>query len=465
MYKIDTKWSKGNIITPDGDIGQLTINKNEIKFHLQGHGDIFPCNFVGQGDHKYKIFTYGQQKSDSNGFFYKVSKAFLYNGSDYDNFSGDFIENIQSFSFEIPELTEWLKIPSVKFTCIEDETVIIHELETPIIVLKETEPKIYIKYEIKDLLKNMDNYGMTLRKTPRIFVEFTNPQDDTAIFSSIETVMRFFSLFIGRISTADDIKLDILGKDLKMWLFINHDFSINEKRNAYWARHRTAFENIREQLQQWFENWYSFTNNSSFKFLQDAYFQISSKKTWLIEDIFLTYCRFLEGYDLRVSKDEETANSLEEQLKEVLKDTSISEKLKPIFNNVGSKYKYQNVAKWISSGFLSRISLDSRIKRIDETFFCVLASNSKSIIKENSSTAYYSKIVKTRNFYSHFKPDSLNTLNINELYSTLPLMEILIISILFSEIGVDKEIVKGFLVHDEVFWPYVTHLRTPEQHN
>ncbi|MCM3240705.1 hypothetical protein M3589_23910 [Heyndrickxia oleronia] len=465
MYKVKTKWSKGNIITPDGDIGQLTINKNDIKFHLQGNGDIFPCNFVGQGDHKYKVFTNGQQNSDSSGFFYNVSKAFLYNGSDFDDFSGDFIENIQSFSFEIPELTEWLKIPSVNL-CFENETIIVHELETPIIILKETEPKIYIKYEIKDFLKDMNNYRMELKKVPRIFVEFTDHQDDSKVFSIIESIMRFFSLFIGRISTADDIRLDILNKDTtKIWFFINYDFSIKEKGNAYWTRHRTSFKDIREHLQRWFENWYAFTNNSSFKFLQDAFFQISSKQTWLIEDIFLTYCRFLEGYDLRISKDEEAANSLEEQLKEVLRDSSISEKLKPMFENVGSKYKYQNVAKWISNGFLSRISLDSRIKRLDERFFGVLATNSKSVIKDTSSTSYYSKIVKTRNFYSHFKPDSLNTLSINELYNTLPLMEILIISILFSEIGVDTDIVKSFLVHDEVFWPYVTHLRTHKQHN
>lgn len=138
-----------------------------------------------------------------------------------------------------------------------------------------------------------------------------------------------------------------------------------------------------------------------------------------IEDIFLTYCRFIEGYDLRISRDEE---------------------ISPEFTKVGSKYKYKNVARWISAGFLGRVSLDSRIKRVDEKFHGIIAANSNDIIKTDSPVSFYSKIVKTRNYYSHFKPDSTGILSINELYNLLPVMNTVITAILLSEIGIASEI-------------------------
>ncbi|HLR69634.1 MAG TPA: hypothetical protein VK105_21305 [Virgibacillus sp.] len=57
---VSTKWSIGDIIKPDGEIGQLSIDKNSICFHVNGAGDIFPENFVGTDDgHYYKVFTHG----------------------------------------------------------------------------------------------------------------------------------------------------------------------------------------------------------------------------------------------------------------------------------------------------------------------------------------------------------------------------------------------------------------------
>lgn len=173
---VSTKWSKNNVIEADGTIGQLMINRNKITFHIDGYRDVFGRNFVGSGDfHTFKVYTYGQESSDSTGYFYRVSKVFLYNGSDYSDYSGDTIDEIESFSFEIPELTDWLRTPSVEFGQLDDGTSFIHELLTPTINLKECNPKIYIKYEIKDLFEGIDNHNdMSLKKNPRVFVEFDN---------------------------------------------------------------------------------------------------------------------------------------------------------------------------------------------------------------------------------------------------------------------------------------------------
>jgi len=462
--KVTTKWSSGDVIRPDGDIGQLSINKNSITFHLDGSGDIFARNFVGSGDmNNYKVFTYGQGKPDSSGYFYAVSKAFLYNGSDYKDYSGDKIEGISSFSFEIPELTDWLVIPSVEFGAFDDGTAVICELSTPIIPLKEADPKIYIEYEIKELVSSINNRNeMSLKKVPRVFVEFESPVNDEAVFSNIEILMRFFSLVIGKVSTANDIRMKLDGKDMRMWYFLHHDFSVNSNRNPYCLRYRTKSEDVLELLSLWFRKWYFFSSDESFKFLQDAYFETCTKRVWTIEEIFLVYCRFIEGYDLRISKDEDIANSLYELLIEKLKEEAISDILSPVFKTVESKYKYKEVARWISAGFLGRIGLESRIKRVDERFYCIIATNGSDVLKVDSLQKLYSGIVKTRNYYSHFKPDSTGILNLNEIYHLLPAMNATITTILLSEMGIESDRLKSILVHDDVFWHLVTHLRTED---
>lgn len=304
---------------------------------------------------------------------------------------------------------------------------------------------------------------MSLKKTPRVYVEFSEPTNDIAVSSNIEIIMRFFSLLIGRISTADDIRLTLHEKDMRMWLFLNYDYSAKTNINAYWMRYRTKGEDTFEILKSWFNKWYSFSLDESFKFLQDAYFHTCSKRMLNIEDIFLTYCRFLEGYDLRVSKDEEVANQLYELLLGSMGEKAVSDMLIPAFKEVGSRYRYKDVAKWISTGFLGRISLESRIKRLDEKFYGIIAANSKNIVKIDSPEIYYSKIVKTRNYYSHFKPNSNDILTIHELYYSLPVLDSLITTILMSEMGIDSDTIKSIIIRDEAFWHLVTHLRPEEK--
>lgn len=44
--EINTKWSKGNILKDDNNIGYLSIKENEITFNIGGAGDIFARNFI-----------------------------------------------------------------------------------------------------------------------------------------------------------------------------------------------------------------------------------------------------------------------------------------------------------------------------------------------------------------------------------------------------------------------------------
>jgi len=462
--EFSTKWSKGNLIKDDGEIGQLSIKGNAITFHIDGYGDVFARNFVGCANtHIYKVFTYGQTNADATGYFYRVSKVFLYNGNDYSDFSGDYISGIKSFSFEVPVLTQWLNIESVKRGVLEDKSIVVHEIPTPIFLLKKVDPHIYIKFETKDFLANIDNPNeKALKKVPRIFVEFSSPKDDQTVTEIIRIIMRFFSLLIGKISTVEDIRIDLEGKHMKMWLFLNCDFSVHKSWQTYWLRSRFKAENVCEHLQKWFEQWYSFSSDKSFTLLQDAYFQIYNKKTYNIEDIFLTFCRFIEGYDLRKSDDEKIAGKLGHDLIPVLSDELFRNALAPYFVKASSKYKPKYVAQWISSGFLERVGLDYRIRRIDKAHFSFIAENRDRICKGIESNQLYLKLSKTRNYYAHYKADKTGILELGEIYNALSYLEVLIISVLLSEMGIDEETRKNAFIQDELFWYHSTHLRPPE---
>ncbi len=458
--EFSTKWSKGNEIRDDGDIGQLSIKGNTITFHIDGYGDIFARNFVGRDSmHNFKVYTYGQSTADETGHFYHVSKVFLYNGN-YKEFTGDYITGIRSFSFEIPGLSNWLNIVSVDFGFLEDKSIIIHEVPTPTIVLKQAAPNIFIDYEKKDALEIFDDKNQkAIKKLPRINVVFTDLVDDRKVIDTITILMRFFSLLIGKISIAEDVRLDLEGKDMKMWLFLNKDISVHYSWNEYWPRNRYRFEDVHDSLQQWFEKWYSFSCDDSYEILQDAYFQICSKRTSFIEDIFLTYCRFMEGYDLRKSHDEEIAQELESDILSALSEDNFKNAISPFFDKAVSKYKPKDTAQWISAGFLGRIGLDARIKRLDEANFYFIEINRDSISKGIDAQKIYGKISKTRNYYAHYKSDKSGILEIGEMYNALSYMEMLILSVLLSEMGINIEARKNAFVHDEAFWMHATHLR------
>lgn len=458
--KFNTKWSKGNEIRDDGDIGQLSIEGNTITFHIDGYGDIFARNFVGRDSmHNFKVYTYGQSTADETGHFYRVSKVFLYNG-DYEEFTGDYITGIRSFSFEIPGLSNWLNIMSVDFGFLEDKSIIIHEVPTPTIVLKQADPNIYIEYEKKDALDIFDDKNQkAIKKIPRINVVFTDLVDDRKVVDAITILMRFFSLLIGKISIAEDVRLNLEGKDMKMWLFLNKDFTVHYSWNAYWMRNRYKYEDVHDSLLLWFEKWYSFSCDDSYEILLNAYFQVCSRKTSFIEDVFLTYCRFMEGYDLRKSCDEEIAQELESDILSALSEDNFKNTISPYFIKASSKYRPKDAAQWIAAGFLGRIGLDSRIKRLDEAHFSFVEVNRDRICKGIVANKIYGKISKTRNYYAHYKADKSGILEIGEMYNALSYMEMLILSVLMSEMGIDMESRKNAFVHDEAFWMHATHLR------
>ncbi|WP_425452455.1 HEPN domain-containing protein [Paenibacillus cellulosilyticus] len=54
-------------------------------------------------------------------------------------------------------------------------------------------------------------------------------------------------------------------------------------------------------------------------------------------------------------------------------------------------------------GFLDRVNLQCRIKRLDEKYLQVILASSERIINTNNANGFYSRIVNTRNYYSHLR--------------------------------------------------------------
>nr|WP_276562007.1 HEPN domain-containing protein [Brevibacillus halotolerans] len=406
------------------------------------------------------VFTYGKKYEDSTGTFYHVAKAFLFKETDSKDFVDDKIHGVTSFSFEIPELVDWLKLQSVELFYDNNEGMIIKEKKLIPILLKATNPKIYIKYETNfPFLNDNDKIEMTLRNAPRVFVEYEGIVDDSVVVDDIGKIMRFFALLMGRISYANDIRVKLKDKMFPLRLYLNKDFSHNINSNAYGLRFRTDVEKVFGNLQSYFEKWYSFSE-SQFTYLLDVFFRFNGKTTIRIEDLFLNYCKFLEGYDLRISEDEKKANNLRDKLNEVLKDQTIKTKLSPIIIEAGSsKYKPKEIAKWISNGFLGRVSLQERIKRLDEKYLKILSANSFDIIKKDDVNEFFKKLSMTRNYYSHFKTDSTDIFSLEEIYRTIELLDALVVAILLSEMGLSVEEIKQIMIRDGKYWVILIHQR------
>lgn len=143
-----------------------------------------------------------------------------------------------------------------------------------------------------------------------------------------------------------------------------------------------------------------------------------------------------------------------------MQSADIIKLLSPEFKKVGSKYDNKKVASWIAKGFFERIGLDSRIKRIDEKFLNIISSNSNDIIDGILPGDLYKKISKTRNYYSHFKPEPEDILNIREMYNLIPIMKATITIILLSQMGIEIDKIKSILAKDKMFLNFTNHLRT-----
>ncbi|MFR3343294.1 MAG: hypothetical protein ACLTS6_03985 [Anaerobutyricum sp.] len=118
----------------------------------------------------------------------------------------------------------------------------------------------------------------------------------------IQILMRFFGMFMGYVSYAKDIRLNIEGEDLKTWIWFNEDFSHNLRHLNGIDRYRTEYSQVKDELAGYFEKWYTFSKDDYFFLPRQMFFNSNRKREIFAEDLFgFTVCKNFRGYHLRIS--------------------------------------------------------------------------------------------------------------------------------------------------------------------
>lgn len=461
-------WREEHDDTPE--VAELIIEGNHIEFYRRNTDVIFPHAYVGSdNDHRYKIFTNGEAEYGRYRTLDNVAscKTFFVLQQNCDYKKGLSIEGIVEASFVIPELIDWLDLKTVDWGATEDDELIAVENKIPNILLKAELPKIEIYFETKPSFYNPDideRTTVSIGNQPRIKISYDEAVDVYVLRSDIRCIMQFFSLMIGHISDALDIRLSIQDQDLKSWLYINEDFSYNLRTIGTMDRPRTKLKNVQEKINMFFENWHNFYCDKKFELVRRMYFEGNKRKDIYAQDILVQYVRILEGYHLRITKDEQIVSNLDKDIKEMIFTDEGKALFKPIFDKVKWSYNSKHaksVATWIASGFLGRTTLAQRLKLLDSQYFNIIEKNAEDVARlekiplpiEQDEDAikgfdYYQRIVDTRNYYSHYKADDKNILNFTQMCNTINVLKALIIMILYTHMGMSNEEARKIIIWD-----------------
>lgn len=478
----------------NSEVGELLIDGNHLEFYSRFHGLVFPETFIGEdGQYRYKVFVNGYAKPGQNRILDYTSchRVFYVLMQNFDFSKGTDISGVEEFSFAIRELTEWLGIQTVFYSCTNQDELAAGEAHLDPIIIHEKDPQIELYFESKtheSMLSLEDNIAIKIKKEPRIRVKYKQPADIQKIQNDIECIMQFFGLLIGKVSTADNIRLSIEGQELKSWLYINHDYSYNLMNRDAMDRPRTYHYVLGDNLILYFSNWRKFCFDDQFTLLRRIYFSVNDRKEIFAEKIFVEYMRILDGYHTRISGDAETEEKLRKALKtasKVIKNRIFEEENRPIFEeafqSVLPNWKYNSsnigdISGWIAAGYLGRKSLSHRLKELDDLYFGIIRNNAVSIEHLASNTEkykdmtdeqiaelFYRELGDTRNYYSHYKKDKTGVLDFSQMNDTIRVLKATIISIFLSHMGIDKDLIRRIIEFDSELEFQTMFLRKPEE--
>jgi len=410
----------------------------------------------------------------------------------FDFSKGTDISGIEEFSFAIRELTKWLGIKTVFYTCTDQDELAAGEAHLDSIVIHEKNPQIELYFESKtheSILSLEDNIAIKIKKEPRIRVKYNQLADIQKIQNDIECIMQFFGLLIGKVSIADNIRLSIEGQKLKSWLYINHDYSYNLMNQDVTDSPRTYYYVLEDNLTLYFANWRKFCFDDQFTLLRRIYFSVNGRKEIFAEDIFVEYMRILDGYHTRISGDAETEEKLKKALKaatKVIKTQIFKEENRPIFEeafqSVLPDWKYNSsnigdISGWITAGYLGKKSLSHRLKELDNLYFGIIRNNAedieclacnkekcKDMTDEQIAELFYRELGDTRNYYSHYKKNKTGVLDFLQINDSIRVLKATIISIFLSHMGIDKDLIRRIVEFDSELHFQTMFLRKPEEH-
>lgn len=486
-------WHKEND-SNKSEVGELLIDGNHLEFYSRFHGLVFSETFIGEdGQFRYKVFVNGYAKPGQNRIldFTSSHRVFYVLKQNFDFSKGTDISGVEEFSFTIRELTEWLGIQTVFYCCTDQDEPAAGEKHLDPIVIHETDPQIELYFESKtyeSISSLEDDIAIKIKKEPRIRVTYNHPSDIQRIQNDIECIMQFFGLLIGKVSTADNIRLSIEGQKSKSWLYINHDYSYNLMNRDVMDRPRTYHYVLGDNLILYFANWRKFCFDDQFILLRRIYFSVNDRKEIFAEEVFVEYMRILDGYHTRISGDAETEEKLKKALKaasKVIKTRIFEEENRPIFEeafqSVLPDWKYNSsnigdISGWIAAGYLGRKSLSHRLKELDNLYFGIIRNNAEDIERLASNTEkckdmtdeqivelFYRELGDTRNYYSHYKKDKTGVLDFSQMNDAIRVLKATIISIFLSHMGIDKDLIRRIVEFDSELHFQTMFLRKPEE--
>lgn len=475
-------------------VGELLIDGNHLEFYSRYQDLVFPETFIGEdGQFRYKVFVNGYAKSGQNRVLDYTSshRVFYVLMQNFDFSKGVDISGIEELSFSIPELIEWLGIQTVFYNRTNYNEPAAGEKQLSSIMIHETDPKIELYFESEtfdSMLSFKDNTEIKVKKEPRIRIVYNQPADIQIIQDDIESIMQFFGLLIGKVSTVNDIRLSIQGQALKSWLYINRDFSYNLMTWRVIDKPRTYYYVLEDNLILYYSNWRKFCYDDQFVLLRRIYFSMNDRKEIFAERIFVEYMRILDGYHTRISGDVETEEKLKKALKaaaKVIKSKLFEENNRLIFEeafqSVLPDWKYNSsnmgdISNWIAVGYLGRKSLSHRLKELDNQNFGIIRNNAKYIehlasnrdkckgmTEEQIVELFYKELGDTRNYYSHYKKNKTGLLDYSQMNDSILVLKATIISIFLFHIGMDKDLIRRIIEFDSELHFHTQFLRKLEE--
>ena len=176
------------------EVGELIIDGNSIDFLCRFHGEVFPCAFIGNdGEFDYKVFVNGQSyphfsktvdHTSSYRVYYVLMKEFEFS-------KGIEIEEINDFSFTIPEIIQWIGNNTVSYGFTNSDEIGAYENNMESIILNETDPHIEICFESKTLdysFTHNDSISKMVKQEPRIKVVYEKSQNIKTVIDDIDIV-------------------------------------------------------------------------------------------------------------------------------------------------------------------------------------------------------------------------------------------------------------------------------------
>ena len=461
------------------ETGELIIDGNDIEFYRQGDGDLFHSIFIcnSKDFHYYKVIAQecdnsGTRKTLDHARNYRVNYVLQQNCAFR---PGLLVDNIVDCSFVIPELIGWLGVKLTEMLCANEHELLVKERIFQPVCLKDADPHIEIVFESGTYNRSIEEGNRTtavVNVQPRIQITYGRSVTINEINRDIGFTMQFWGLMIGCVSVVQDIRLTINGQDLKCWLYLNRDYSYNLRSTSIADRPRTSLKKIGNDIQRYFSTWYSFCCNEKYEFIRRMYFFTNNRSAKFSEDIFLQYVKILEGYSLRETNDEATANQLESAIKKSKKEIKhliFTDTGKPLFaaalQEALPEWQFTSshadqIANWIATGYIGKRGLADRLRELDSKYLNPLTTNASTIMRlardeftvgaldKNMDDDFLRKIVSTRNYLSHYKSAKDGVLDDCQWDATINSLKVLIIAILYSKMGMDNEVIRKILMWD-----------------